>query len=223
MRTDTVESRHDRAVLAQDAGLGKVSFVSVLAGTLVAYGAFAVLLAIAAAVARSIGFDTDLSDNEWRRLGAAGGAVVAVVLFVAYWFGGYVAGRMSRRAGLTNGFLVFALGVVLAVGVAGLVNLFTDGENITRELRGVGVPTTWDEWRDIGTVAGIGSLLGMLLGALAGGAAGERWHGKLLSRAMDPTVGTGTRATTAGLSSVVTDDGESVMDRREHHQQHAEH
>src|SRR5687768_5200183 len=104
MRTDSVESRHDRAVLAQDAGLGKVSFVSVLAGTLVAYGAFAVLLAIAAAVAKAVGVGADFSDNEWRRLGAAGGAIVAVVLFVAYWFGGYVSGRMSRRAGMTNGF-----------------------------------------------------------------------------------------------------------------------
>ncbi|HEX2040216.1 MAG TPA: hypothetical protein VHF47_10840 [Acidimicrobiales bacterium] len=224
MRTDTVESRHDRAVLAQDAGLGKVSFVSVLAGTLVAYGAFAVLLAIAAAVAKAAGVETDFSDNEWRRLGAAGGAVVAVVLFLAYWFGGYVAGRMSRRAGTTNGFLVFVLGVVLAVGVAGLVNLFTDGDDILQELRGVGVPTTWDEWRDIGTVAGIGSLLGMLLGALAGGTAGERWHGKLLTRAMDPDVGAGTHVTTAGRSSVVTDDGESTTmdrsDRRTHREHH---
>src|SRR5688572_23356323 len=132
MRTDTVESRHDRAVLAQDAGLGKVSFASVLAGTLVAYGAFAVLLAVASAVAKAVGVDTDFSDNEWRRLGAVGGGVVAVVLFLSYWYGGYVAGRMSRRAGTTNGFLVFILGIVLALGVAGAVNLFTDGDEITR-------------------------------------------------------------------------------------------
>jgi hypothetical protein len=222
MRTDTVESRHDRAVLAQDAGFGKVSFVSVLAGTLVAYGAFAVLLAIAAAVATGVGVDTDFSDNEWRRLGAAGGAVVAVVLFLAYWFGGYVAGRMSRRAGTTNGFLVFVLGVVLAVGVAGLVNLFADGDDIVRELRGTGIPTTWDKWRDIGTVAGIGSILGMLFGSLLGGLAGERWHGKLLGRAMDPAVGTGTHVTTAGMSSVVVDDGESIVDRSEHRTERTE-
>ena len=227
MRTDTVESRHDRAVLAQDAGLGKISLGSVLAGTLVAYGAFAVLLAIAAAVAKAVGIDTDFSDNEWRRLGAVGGGVVAGVLFLSYWYGGYVAGRMSRRAGTINGFLVFVLGVVLAVGVAGVVNLFTDGDDITRELRGIGVPTTADEWRNIGTVAGIGSIAGMFLGALLGGAMGERWHGKLLTRAMDPTVGAGTRVTTAGMTSVLVDDGESVMDRshrdREPERHHADH
>ena len=225
MRTDTIESRHDRAVLAQDAGLGKISLGSVLAGTLVAYGAFAVLLAIAAAVAKAVGIDTDFSDNEWRRLGAVGGGVVAGVLFLSYWYGGYVAGRMSRRAGTINGFFVFVLGVVLAVGVAGVVNLFTDGDEITRELRGIGVPTTADEWRNIGTVAGIGSIAGMFLGALLGGAMGERWHGKLLTRAMDPTGGAGTHVTTAGMTSVLVDDGESVMERshREREQHHADH
>jgi hypothetical protein len=214
MRTDTVETRHDRAVLAQDAGLGKVSLASVLAGTLVAYGAFAVLLAIAAAVAKGVGFDTDLSDNEWRRLGAGGGAVVAVVLFCAYFFGGYVAGRMSRRAGALNGFLVFVLGIVLAVGVAGLVNLFTDTADIRRELRSIGIPTSADEWRDIGTVAGIGSMVAIFLGSWLGGVAGERWHGKLLTRAMDPTVGTGTHVTTAGHLPA-TANGDAVLSRSE--------
>lgn len=218
---DTIETRRDRAVLAQDAGYPKVSFLSVLAGTLVAYGAFAVLVAVTAAVARGVGFDTNLSGDEWRRLGVGGGIAIGVVLFASYLFGGYVAGRMARRAGALNGFLVFVLGVVLAVGVAGLVELFTDGDDIVSELRGVGVPTTADEWRSIGTVAGIGSLAGMLLGSLFGGAMGERWHGKLLTRAMDPTLGAGTPTTghaTTG-QAVVVDDGQSIMDRSERDRQ----
>lgn len=188
-RAHAVETRGDRAVLAQHAGFGRVSLASVLAGVLVAYGAFAVLLAIAAAIAESAGLDTDLSSNEWRDLGAAGGAVVAVVLLLCYLFGGYVAGRMARRAGATNGLMVFVLGVLVAAGVAGLVNVFTDGDEILRNLRNVGIPTSGDEWRDVGTVAGIGSLLAMLVGSLLGGALGERWHTKLLARAADPSVG----------------------------------
>lgn len=188
-RAHAVETRGDRAVLAQHAGLGRISLASVLAGTLVAYGAFAVLLAITAAVAESVGLDTDLSTNEWRRLGITGGAVVAGVLLVCYLFGGYVAGRMARRAGATNGLMVFVLGVVVAAGVAGLVNVFTDGDEILRNLRNVGVPTSGDEWRDLGTVAGIGSLLAMLVGSVLGGSLGERWHTKLLVLAADPSVG----------------------------------
>lgn len=188
-RAQGVETRGDRVALAHHAGMGRLSLVSVLAGTLVAYGAFAVLLAVTAAVAESIGLDTDLTTNEWRDLGAAGGAVVAAVLLVCYLFGGYVAGRMARRAGATNGVAVFVLGLLVAVGVTGLVNVFTDGDDILRNLRNVGVPTSGEEWRDIGTVAGIGSLLAMLVGAAVGGVLGERWHAKLLARAADPSLG----------------------------------
>lgn len=188
-RSHAVETRGDRAALAQHAGMGRVSLASVLAGTLVAYGAFAVLLAVTAAVAESAGLETDLSTNEWKDLGVAGGAVVAGVLLACYLFGGYVAGRMARRSGATNGLAVFVLGVVVAVGVTGLVNVFTDGDDILRNLRNVGVPTSNEEWKDIGTVAGIGSLLAMFLGAVVGGILGERWHAKLLARAADPDVG----------------------------------
>lgn len=214
MRRNHVETRHDRADLAHDAGKRKMSLVSVLAGTLVAYGAFAVLAAIAAAVAKGVGFDTDLSTNEWEQLGAAGGAVIGVVLFASYYFGGYVAGRMARRAGAFNGFFVFVLGIVLAVGVTALVNMFTDTDDVLRNLRSIGVPTSSDEWQQIGTVAGIGSLLGMLLGSLLGGGMGERWHGRFMTRAMDPTVGTGVPVTPpTGERSTVVDDGTSILDR----------
>lgn len=188
-RSHVVETRGDRAALAHRAGMGRISLASVLAGVLVAYGAFAVLMAVTAAVAESAGFDTDLSANEWRTLGAAGGAVVAAVLLACYLFGGYVAGRMARRAGATNGAMVFVLGLLVAVGVTGLVNVFTDGDDILRNLRNIGVPTSGDEWRDVATVAGLGSLLAMLVGSLAGGALGERWHAKLVTRAADPDVG----------------------------------
>lgn len=193
-RAHAVETRGDRAALAQHAGWGRISLASVLAGTLVAYGAFAVLLAITAAVAESIGIDTDLSTNDWRSLGAVGGAVVAAVLLACYLFGGYVAGRMARRAGATNGLLVFVLGVLVAAGVTALVNVFTDGDAILQNLRNVGVPTSGEEWRDIGTVAGLGSLLAMIVGAVVGGILGERWHAKLLARAADPSVGPEARA-----------------------------
>ncbi|MGQ0521663.1 MAG: hypothetical protein ACT4PX_11005, partial [Actinomycetota bacterium] len=188
-RAHAVETRGDRVTLAQHAGMGRVSLASVLAGVLVAYGAFAVLVAVAAAVARSAGLGADLATDEWRDLGVAGGGVVAGVLLLCYLYGGYVAGRMARRAGATNGSMVFALGLLVAAGVTGLVNVFTDGEDILRNLRNVGIPTSGEEWKDVGTVAGAGSLLAMLLGSVAGGALGERWHTKLLARAADPTIG----------------------------------
>jgi hypothetical protein len=208
-----VETRSDRTALAADAGFGRISLGSVLAGTLVAYGAFAVLLALAAAVVKAVGVNTNLSTNQWRQLGIGGGVVVAVVLFVSYLYGGYVAGRMARRSGAMNGLLVFFLGVVLAVAVAALARLFNADDAVAHNLRNVGVPTTRNEWADIGTVAGIGSLAAMFVGSLVGGVMGERWHGKLLARAWDPEVGEGVPV--APASAHVVDDGRSVVTRRE--------
>lgn len=186
----TPETPRDRMALVQEAGLGKVSMASVLAGMLVAYGAFALLGAMTAGILNAAGIDTTaLTTNDWRRLGVGGGIAAALVLLVSYLFGGYVAGRMARRAGALNGLAVFLFGLLVAVAVGAAISTQTDADNIVDNLRTLGVPTSGSEYGAIGTVAGIGSLLAMLLGSVLGGLAGERWHGKLLARALDPTVG----------------------------------
>jgi hypothetical protein len=178
------ESPQDRASLAQEAGLGRLSLPSVLAGVLVAYGAFAVLAALVGTVAAAIGLNTDLSRNDWAALGVGSAIAVAVVLLLAYLFGGYVAGRMARRAGLLNGLAVFLLALLLVAVVAAVAASQTNAEAIGSNLRNLGIPTTGTEWGKAGTVAGIASLAAMLLGALLGGVLGERWHSKLTRRAV---------------------------------------
>ena len=181
------ETGRERRELVADAGYGGFSFTSVLAGVLVAYGAFAILLGLAAAVVGAVDGDTDLS-NDWEQLGTVGGLVVASLLFLAYLFGGYVAGRMARRNGLAHGAGVLVLGVVIVGVVAALVRSSgTDG--IADNLRSLGIPTTADEYGQAGTVAGIGSLIALIAGSLLGGVLGERWHARLFARAADPNVG----------------------------------
>ena len=190
MRTRTVESRRDRMELATEAGYPKISLGSVLAGVLVAYGAFAILAAIAGGVLDAIGVDTQsLSTNDWREYGIATGAAAAISLFLSYLFGGYVAGRMARRAGALNGALVFLFGILLVAGVAAAIGSQADGDAVLSNLRSMGVPTSGDEYAAIGTFAGLGAIVAMLVGAVLGGISGERWHGKLAARALDPTVG----------------------------------
>ena len=174
------ESPRDRKRLARQAGLGRLSFMSALAGVLVAYGAFALLAALVGAVAVAIGLDTELASNDWATLGRGSAVTVTVVAFVAYLFGGYVAGRMARRAGLVNGVAVFALAILLVVVVGAIVASQADTDAIQTNLRSLGLPITAAEWARIGTVAGIGTLVGMLVGAGIGGVEGERWHGELV-------------------------------------------
>ncbi|HKO86820.1 MAG TPA: TIGR04086 family membrane protein, partial [Actinomycetota bacterium] len=178
------ETSGDRASLAREAGVGKLSLISVLAGTLVAYGAFAVLAALVGGAVTAVGLTNDLSSNDWARLGAGSAIAGAIVLFVAYLFGGYVAGRMARRAGLLNGLAVFVLAIVLITAVGAIVASQADADTIRTNLRSLGIPTSGSEWSDIGTLAGIASLAAMLIGALVGGVLGERWHSKLTRRAI---------------------------------------
>jgi len=182
------ETGRERRELAADAGFGGFSVTSVLAGVLVAYGAFAILLGLAAAIFGAVGDDTDLSTG-WEELGTAGGLVVAGLILLSYLFGGYVAGRMARRNGLAHGAGVLVLGVVIVGAVAALARSAGGADAVADNLRSLGIPTTADEYGDAGTVAGIASILALLIGSLLGGVLGERWHARLFARAVDPNVG----------------------------------
>ncbi|MDQ4132529.1 MAG: TIGR04086 family membrane protein [Actinomycetota bacterium] len=187
-RRVVVESRRDRRALVADAGWSQLSLASVLAGILVAYGAFALLAGIAGGLLDATGADTDIT-ARWDDLGVVAGLVVAALLFLSYLFGGYVAGRMARRAGLLHGLAVFVLGVVVLASVAVAIRALAGADSVVENLRELGLPTTGDEWAEVGTIAGLASLAAALVGGVLGGMLGERWHAKLLARAIDPDVG----------------------------------
>ncbi len=185
-----VESGKDRKMLARDAGMGSISLLSILAGTLVAFASFAILLAIVAGILSVVGIDTaTLTANDYEQLGIGGAVITALVLFLSYFFGGYIAGRLARRAGALNGVLVLVLAVLIGAVVAALVGTQTDTEAVATNLRLLGVPTSGSDYGTFATVAGVVTLVAMIAGAVLGGIKGERWHGKLVSRALDPAVG----------------------------------
>src|SRR5215216_6640139 len=97
--TTTGESNKDRARLAREAGIGKLSLLAILAGAVTAFGSFAILLALVSAIAGAVGANTDFGTLDWREVGIGAGITVAVALLLAYLFGGYVAGWMAERPG----------------------------------------------------------------------------------------------------------------------------
>lgn len=173
---------------AREAGFGRLSFISVLAGTMCAYGAFAVIAAAVGAVLKEVDVDTDFESNNWTGSGAVASLASALVLLLAYLFGGYVAGRMARRAAILHGVAVFVLSLVLGA-VIGAVAGLSEGDEITENLRSIGVPTTNDQISNVAIVGALVSLLAILVGAVLGALLGERWHTKLARRAADPSVG----------------------------------
>jgi hypothetical protein len=182
----TLETARDRRTLAKEAGYGTTSFLSVLAGMLVALGAVALVMAALGAVGSQLGLDVDgISTSDWRTAGIAGAAVAAGVLFLAFFFGGYTAGRMSRRAGTKHGLLVFLLTAVVVAAVAGLAAWLGDTSEVTSALDDNGVPRDANTWSDIGIGAAIAAGVAMLLGSVLGGSRGDRWHGRLVTAATE--------------------------------------
>jgi hypothetical protein len=188
MARKTSAGRTHKAV-AEEAGFKRLSLISVLAGTLTGYGAFAVLAAIIGAIFSAADVDTDFRTNDWASTEALGGAATAVTLLLAYLFGGYVAGRMARRSGVLHGVAVLVLGLLGGVIVGGLVAAVGDDQDVEQNLRSIGVPTTGDEWGNVGIGVAIVALVLMAVGAVLGGSLGERWHTKLARRAADPNFG----------------------------------
>jgi hypothetical protein len=187
-----IEGRGSRERLqaVREAGWSRVSWVSVLAGVLAAVGAFALCIGAAAAVLQPLGIPTEsLSDNDWNQLGLVAGLAAGAALLAAFAFGGYVAGRMARRAGLRHGVLVFLVGVVLLAAGAGIAQLEGALPAIRDRLEGLGAPTGGSAWTGVATISGVVALAGMLFGSLLGAVRGERWHERLVARALDPNVG----------------------------------
>lgn len=143
--------------------------------------AMAVLLAAgAAAGALALGLEPpsgDTAAGSTPLLVAA--AVALLVVWLAYFCGGYVAGRMSRFDGGRQGLAVWVVGLLLSGAAAGLALVLGPQVDVPDRLdlpaAGLtGVPT--------GLTALVAAVVVLLLGLLAavvGGKAGCRYHRKV--------------------------------------------
>jgi hypothetical protein len=146
-----------------------VSGYAVVAGALAAYGAFALLISLVAAFSNGAHANQRLSGATWKELGTGGGITTGLVLLVAWAVGGHIAGRLAGRDGIRHGAWVFVVGVVLSTVVSAAVTWLPDTAQVLRNMRLLGLPVRRAEWRDVGSVAGIASLVGMAVGAVLGG------------------------------------------------------
>jgi hypothetical protein len=173
-----------------EAGIGRLSVISVLAGLVTAYGTFAIVAAIAGSLLASADVQTDFETNDWTGSGAVASLATTIVLLIAYVFGGYVAGRMARRSGMLHGIALAIAALVVGAVTGGVVAALTDDSSIRSNLRSIGVPTSTDQITDVAIVGMIASLVAIVLGSLLGALLGERWHTKLARRVQDPEIGT---------------------------------
>ena len=144
------------------------------------------LLLISGLMLGPLGFTLDLAGGQLDSAIITGLVIVGLVLFLSYFFGGYVAGRLVRFDGGRNGAATVAWGILLAV-IFALFGFLLAGllpGSVYELLRGLqsGIQSTFGNLITLGLVgAGIivGALLLVLLGGLLGGSLGNRYHTRI--------------------------------------------
>jgi hypothetical protein len=158
---------------------GGISLISTLVGWLAAAGLTAVLAGILAAAGAALALNEvgdDVSAGEAETIGLAGGIGLLVVLAIAYFFGGYAAGRMARFDGARQGVGVWLWGILVAILVAVLAAIGGSEYNVLDRLNLPRIPVDSGDLTSGGLIALIASVLVTLLAAVVGGKAGERFH-----------------------------------------------
>lgn len=149
-------------------------------GWLVAVGVAVLLTGLVGAVAAGVSDARDLTQSDAQRqagtVGLASAIVLAVVLLIGYYAGGYVAGRMSRYDGGRQGFAVWLLGVVVTVIAVVVGWAFGAKYNVLDRVDLPRIPIPHDQVTTGGVLTGIVVLAGTLLAAVAGGKVGQHYH-----------------------------------------------
>jgi hypothetical protein len=182
----------DGVVMDRDARLrqrdefGGFNWGAAFFGWLVAVGMGALLTAIVAAAGTAIGFTSGASKSDADTIGIVGGALLIAIALIAYYCGGYVAGRMSRFDGARQGFGVWLFGLIVTIVLAAAGAIFGSEYNVLEQLNLPRIPVSTSDLTTGGIIALAAIVLGSLLGAIAGGKVGERYHRKV-DRAALPT------------------------------------
>lgn len=165
---------------------GGVKVGSAFFGWLTATGMGVILTALVAAAGAGVGLVSSASEVadaaadqgiSAEEIGWAGVVLVLVVIFISYYSGGYVAGRMARFNGARQGAAVFGWSVVAAIVVAVLGAIGGAQFDVLDQLNSFPrIPSSLSDLSLAAVVALVGVVVVSLVGAILGGLAGMRFH-----------------------------------------------
>jgi hypothetical protein len=162
---------------------GGINWGAAFFGWLVAVGVAVLLTGILAAAGAAIGLTESTSnaaDNaSAETLSVAGAIALIVVLAIAYYCGGYVAGRMSRFDGARQGIGAWAIGLLITLAAAVLALVAGSQYNVVERANLPRLPIGEETLTTGGAIASVLILAGTLLFAALGGIAGARYHRKV--------------------------------------------
>ncbi|MDI3195934.1 hypothetical protein QK290_16205 [Pseudarthrobacter sp. AL07] len=185
--TDPRLTDQQTAVAREKERFGGIKVGSAFFGWLAATGMAVLLTAFVAAAGTAVGLanNTDVNDavNQVTTNGAVGlvGIIVLLaILFVSYYSGGYVAGRMARFNGARQGFMVWIWALIAAVVIALLGIIAGQQFNVLANLNSFPrIPINEGELTLTSIIAAAVVALVALVGAVLGGLAGMHFHRKV--------------------------------------------
>jgi hypothetical protein len=161
---------------------GGVNWASAFFGWLVSVGIAAILVGLLSAAGAAFGF-SDVSDAEAEAnaetIGIVGGLLLLLVFGAAYYFGGYVSGRLSRFDGARQGLAVWGIGLAVTLLLAAAAVAFGEEYNIYEQLNLPRIPIDEGSLTLGAVIVLVCVLVGTVLAAAVGGKAGERFHRKV--------------------------------------------
>jgi hypothetical protein len=174
---DTMAAVRER----QRTQVGGISWGAAFFGFLSAVGLAAILTALLVAAGVAIGLSQvkDAANGDVKTIGLGGGILLLIVLAVAWYCGGYVAGRMSRFDGGRQGLAVWAWALLFAVLVAAAAAIGGSQYNVFDRLNLPRLPTSNETLTTGGAIALAATAVVTLVFAILGGKAGERFHRRI--------------------------------------------
>ncbi|PZE76188.1 MULTISPECIES: hypothetical protein [unclassified Curtobacterium] len=186
----------DRAPLTRQEVVGRqkeefggFKFGSAFFGWLTAMGTAVILTAILGAIGAGLGLGiTGGNANQVGKaatsnagtVGLIGAIALAVILFVAYYCGGYVAGRMARFDGVKQGLAVWFWAVAIAIVAAIVVAIAGTQANFLQQVNAFPrIPVDEGSLTVTGIITVVVALVLSLVGAIVGGLAGMHYHRKV--------------------------------------------
>jgi amino acid transporter len=182
-RSDTGATAADQRYADDQAAREKFGGINLGAGFfgwLVAIAVAILLTSIVGAIAAAAGSSSDVTQTDAQRqagtIGIVAAVVLILVLLVAYYTGGYVAGRMSRFDGAKQGLGVWLIGLAVTIIAIVLGAAFGSKYNILDRVSLPRIPVSTDQLSWGGIITALVILVGTLLAAMAGGKVGRRYH-----------------------------------------------
>ncbi len=174
----------------QERRYGGIRFGAAFFGWMAAAGVAIFLLALltATGVAFGLANNTTAADinnsaaaqtGTAKTIGLIGAIALLVVLFVAFYCGGYVAARMARFNGARQGVAVWLWSLLFVVVIAIVAALAGSKYNLLANLNLPRIPIDEGSVTTAGVIAIVAAILVSLGAAVLGGLAGMHYHRKV--------------------------------------------